>query len=142
MDHCIDPISAILECLRVVKKYGVVSTFHHINEAYKAFYADMHQWNICSNEEGHLVVWNNESCIDINKLLGEYVEITTYVHENHVAEIPFGGLVCNIVKKKDIPDDFMDETKERLGMVINQVMLRISDPEFMLEYLEFYLHER
>ncbi len=139
IDHCIDPLCSVVECLKTIKVGGVLSTYHHINEAYKAFYADMHQWNVCSNSENHLVFWNKESFIDVNKALGDYVDISTEVYESHGVAVPFGGVVCNMIKKKEIPDNFMDMARERNGIVIRLMMELLADPMYALDYLRFNL---
>lgn len=127
LDHCIDPYAAIIECLKVLKHGGVLSTAHHIDEAYKAFYSDLHQWNICADQKNHFILWNKDNYIDVSDELAEYAEIRTYMLNTQTIEQPYGSVVCNIKKKKDIPDDIYSSAKERCGFVIEEMMNKLSD---------------
>ena len=138
LDHCIDPLSAIIECLKVLKVGGVLSTFHHRNEGYRNYYEDMHQWNVCSSYEGELIIWNKESFININHELKGYVSIDTKTRKSERVEMPFGGVVCNIIKEKEIPNIVSKPRKCHLGKVMELMMERLSDPAFAHEVINFW----
>lgn len=139
IDHCIDPLCAIIECLDVLKVGGVLSTFHHLNEAYRNYYHDMHQWNICMDNKGHFILWNKESFIDVNDELGDYADISVQLVDIRRIDVPFGGIICNIKKKKDIPGGLMDASTERQGLLTKALMERLADPVAACDYMRFCL---
>ncbi len=137
LDHCIDPVMAIVECLKVLKVGGVLSTFHHVDEAYKAFYSDLHQWNISCDSEGDFIIWNQENYINVTKLLEDYVDFELVVSDKITLEMPFGGVMCNMKKRKSVPQDFYTEDqKERVGIVLEKMMNKLSDTEYAEKVLE------
>lgn len=136
LDHCIDPVNSIVECLKVLKIGGTLSTFHHIDEAYKAFYSDLHQWNVCCDENNCFILWNQDNYINVNELLKDYVEIKVEKSMILAPEIPFGGVICNIKKAKEIPDDFMNMGKQRAGVVLEKMMTQLSDLQYAIELLK------
>lgn len=135
LDHCIDPYSAIIECLKVVKIGGMVSTRHHVNEAYKAMYSDLHQWNICADDDNKFIIWNQENYIDVKEYLDEYVEFDVRIEQNISLEAPYGNVICNFVKKKDIPDNLSKYTKKRTGFVMGEMMRKLADIEYANELI-------
>lgn len=139
LDHCIDPVISIIECIKVLKVGGVLSTFHHIDEAYKACYSDLHQWNICCDASGQFILWNNENYINVSEYISEYVEITTEKVNNYTVEMPYGGVICTMKKLKNIPDDFIENQKERVGKVIEMMMHKLASPEYAMEIIKINL---
>lgn len=75
LDHSINPVKGILECLEILKEKGLLRLFHRKCEAVYEGYAGFHQWNIDYNDNLELIVWNNKNYINVNKLLGTDVEI-------------------------------------------------------------------
>ncbi|MCR4617788.1 MAG: methyltransferase domain-containing protein [Lachnospiraceae bacterium] len=136
LDHCIDPVNSLVECLRTVKVGGVVSTFHHFNEAYKASYSDMHQWNICSDTNNSFIIWNIYNYINVNELLGDFVEIEVYRTNNRTTETPFGGVICNIKKIRDVDNDFFCYGKKRVGYVIETLMRQLANSKYAIDLLD------
>ena len=131
LDHCIDPVMAIIECLKVLKTGGLLSTFHHVDEAYKALYSDLHQWNISCDSEKNFIIWNQQNYINLSELLGEYVEFELVISDKIAIETPFGGVMCNMKKKKIIPSDYyIKDQKKRVGIILDIMMLKLSDLEY------------
>lgn len=98
MDHSIDPVCAIVECVKVLKQGGTLLLAHLESEAEYANYDGLHQWNI-TNRNNELVVYNYEKETNMSKLLSDFckVEITNIAGE--------GGRfwnVAKIVKDRDI----------------------------------------
>ena len=136
LDHCIDPFAAIVECLRVLKAGGTLTTAHHVDEAYKAFYSGLHQWNICCDANGDFVIWNEKNYINVTKKLSEYADIQTSKVMINSSEMPFGSVICNLVKKKEIPEEYFIHERERAGMLMKGFMEKLSDLRFALGYLK------
>ncbi len=131
LDHCIDPLVALKECLNVVKKGGIVSLRHHTNEAYRENYHGLHQWNISTNENNELFIWNNTEFINVNKELGENVEINSWHEKGHFKYSPFGLTVSNIKKLAELDEN---ANKWRwAGMVMNCMMKKLSEVSYATE---------
>lgn len=136
LDHCIDPFTAIMECLRVLKVGGTLSMAHHVDEAYKAFYSGLHQWNICCDENHDFIIWNEKSYINVTRELSEYAEIQTSREMINSDVTPFGIVICNLVKKKEIPGEYFTDEREKAGMLMEGFMGKLADLEFALDYLK------
>mgnify|MGYP001028976639 FL=1 len=79
LDHCFDAIYGIYQLLYVCKVGGTVILRHSENEAEKAGYSGLHQWNLSlHNEENTFLIWRNDKKYNIPKLFGEYAEIELY----------------------------------------------------------------
>jgi len=83
IDHCRDPLQALLEMLRVVKTGGYVSVRHRENEAKRTNYLGMHEWNFKLNGQ-RPVLWRGGEEIDIQKALAPFGLITVIPEEQHV----------------------------------------------------------
>lgn len=75
LDHSIDPVKGILECLEVLKPNGLLRLFHRRCEAIFEEYTGMHHWNIDYNDALELLIWNDKFYINVSKLLDNDVEI-------------------------------------------------------------------
>ena len=135
LDHCIDPVMSLVECLRVTKIGGMVSTLHHVNEAYKAYYKGLHQWNIGSYNDA-LYIWNEDNCINVSDLLSEYADIEVIKQDICTKESPYGLVICNMKKKKEIPVDFMRLEQESVGVLVREMMRKLADLEYAKEYIK------
>lgn len=136
LDHCIDPFTAITECLQVLKIGGTLSMAHHVDEAYKAFYSGLHQWNICCDEDNDFVIWNKKNYINVTQKLSEYTDIQTHREMINSDVTPFGLVICNLIKKKELPMEYFVNERERAGMLMKGFMEKLSDLNFALEYLK------
>ncbi len=74
LDHSYDPLSGILQMLRVVKTGGFVVLEHGTNEAVRQNYEGMHQWNF-ANEAGEFIIWNKAYRINVGIVLAGQAEI-------------------------------------------------------------------
>lgn len=136
LDHCIDPVAAIIESLKVLKINGVLSTAHHVNEAYKAFYSDLHQWNIYCDENNEFVLWNTDNYISVSNMLKDYVDIEISIDKKYTVECPYGQVVCNMKKKKDIPYNLYSENKNRYNFIIREFMRKLTDIKYAVSLLD------
>jgi SAM-dependent methyltransferase len=86
VDHCYDPISAIVGMLAVCKPTGVLVLHHEINEAINENYQGLHQWNFYEHG-GNFYIASKDYRICMNEhLLGTAViETTTY--NGHITNI-------------------------------------------------------
>ncbi len=135
LDHCIDPFSAVVECLKVLKIGGELVTSHHIDEAYKAFYSDLHQWNICADQNNDFILWNEENYINVNENLSEYVDIKVEIIHRETLEQPYGCVLCYLKKKKEIPSELTQNLMQRSGFVIAEMMEKMSDTAYACDLL-------
>lgn len=137
LDHCIDPFQAILEGLKVVKKEGCISLQHNIDEGLHERFLGLHQWNICTNENHDLVFWNLENLINISKKLEGYakIEVSTLVSPDE-ENCPYGKIIANITKIKELPDDFYKDYRVEITGVIEQLMRKMADPSYCRDYLD------
>lgn len=68
LDHTQDPLSVFRSAAKVTKPGGHVVLLSYVNEALTNGYAGLHQWNLCFDRTGHLVIWNKSS----QTTLGDY----------------------------------------------------------------------
>jgi ubiquinone/menaquinone biosynthesis C-methylase UbiE len=69
LDHCLDPIKAIMEMVRVCKQGGWIYLSHFTREGKKHRYNGLHQWNIDESKNEDCVIWNQNQRL----LLSEYL---------------------------------------------------------------------
>ncbi len=136
LDHCIDPFAAIIECLRVLKTGGTLVTRHHVDEAYKAFYSGLHQWNICCDQNGDFIIWNRNNYVNVTQELEDYAEIKVEKETISSGVVPFGIVACNLTKKKELPSMYLAEERQRAGAFMKGFAEKLSDLQFAMKYLE------
>lgn len=79
LDHCFDAVYGIYQLLYVCRIGGKVILRHSENEAEKAGYNGLHQWNLSlHNEENTFLIWRNYEKYDIQQLFQEYADIKLY----------------------------------------------------------------
>lgn len=93
LDHCADPVSGIIQALTCLRIGGILYLNHFRNEAVNEGYRGFHQWNI-TIEDGRLVIWNEETRIDIADRLAGSASVETAVS-------PEGRMVAIIRKSND-----------------------------------------
>lgn len=97
LDHSIDPVMGILECLEILKPQGLLRMFHRRCEAVFEAYLGLHKWNIDYNDNLELIVWNEKNYVNVNRKLGNDAEIR----------------VIPMTSSKRISDMFVVEIKKR-----------------------------
>lgn len=112
LDHSFDAVYGIYQLLYVCKTGGKVILRHSENEAEKAGYSGLHQWNLSlHNVENTFLIWRNEEKYNIPELFREYADMELIPD----CVEPGGGWKYNKVvmkKKKDIvlpQADYYDE---------------------------------
>ncbi len=76
IDHVIDPLTVIDNMLAVVRPGGYVVMRHHLNEAVRQNYSQLHQWNF-DERGGHLLIWRrlgDEK--DLTRVLADRAEVS------------------------------------------------------------------
>lgn len=124
LDHCIDPYKSIIECLKIIRVGGVLSTRHRKCEAIYEGYEGLHKWNIDIDENDEFIIWNDRNKINVSKNLNEYVDF----------EIELNGeqdiIIVQMTLKKSLPNNFyrtVYEDKEALAYVLECIMNKFAD---------------
>lgn len=126
LDHCIDPFKSIVECLKVLKVGGVLSTKHRRCEAEYEGYEGLHKWNIDLNEHKDFIIWNEKNSINVTKALKEYVKFDIEIYKLNGDDM----LVIQMTNKKEIPIDLYSTDGDncvQLANVVEQLLKKFSD---------------
>lgn len=78
LDHCIDPLKSLIECLQILKPGGLLRLYHHRAEAIWEGCLGLHKWNIDYNDSKEFVIWNEYNYINISSFFGDDVEIKVF----------------------------------------------------------------
>jgi len=103
LDHSINPVQGILECVRCLALGGILYLKHFPNEAERENYRGFHQYNI-DTECGELIVWNNSERHNINRLLEGFTVID-------VSSSEIGEVIAVIRKTGEVPPSLYDDKK-------------------------------
>ena len=128
LDHCIDPLKSILECLYVLKSGSVLHLSHRRCEALFENWVGLHQWNMDYNENNDFIMWNKDSTINVTKYLSSIADISlTHASENEPPETSWIRVDLN--KKKDfvISDFYEKDNSCNMSTVMKIAMKKISD---------------
>lgn len=102
LDHSFDAVYGIFQLLYICKIGGRVILRHSENEAEKAKYGGLHQWNLSlHNEENTFLIWRNDQQYNIPELFREYADVELYPDQIEQG----GGWKYNkviMIKKKDV----------------------------------------
>ena len=74
IDHSYSPETAVLEMLKVVRRDGFVLLFHGANEAERAGYEGLHQWNL-SEKDGDFIISTKTSTLNFTQKYKELCKI-------------------------------------------------------------------
>lgn len=138
LDHCIDPIKGILECIKVLKKdTGELVLFHFLNEGEKANYGGLHQWNL-SVDQGDLIIWNPKNYININKLLKGFADIEVSVVTTKHLKNNREASLARIRKTADFDAEALlgISDKSRMMASTKELMALCSTEEYCRDYLK------
>lgn len=113
LDHCADPLEGITQCLAILKQDGVLYLNHFVNEAENEGYRGFHQFNI-SEKDGHLILWNKETHIDVTQYYVDVAEIKTTITDK-------GRIVAVIRKTGNLPLVLIDH--EKISEHLSQMMM-------------------
>jgi SAM-dependent methyltransferase len=83
LDHCASPLTAIDEMIKVVSPDCSVFLRHRENEAVRAKYRGLHQWNF-QQKDGNPFLWNRDERINLREYFGSRVSIETVPEVDHI----------------------------------------------------------
>lgn len=134
LDHCVDPVKSLIECLQILKPGGLLRLWHHRAEALWEGCLGLHKWNIDYNCDNDLIFWNDDNYININKFMGENVDIKVFAEGDGQRDSQY--VTAELVKKSSY--DYLnyinlEEENTQLGQCISSLM------EYMAETCYHYL---
>lgn len=139
IDHCIDPLAAIIESYKILKIGGVLSLSHNENEAFFEKYYGLHKWNVAAYKN-EMIFWNDNQYVNVSRLLSQYCDIDLQIKDFSVAnEVPFGRVICNITKRREIPNHVYPMSENRVIKILTECMNTLSEPSFAERYLNLWL---
>ena len=83
IDHCRNPLKALIEMIGMVKPGCYVSVRHRENEAKRTNYMGLHEWNFKLRGQTP-VLWRGREEIDIPRALAPFGSVTIIPEEHHV----------------------------------------------------------
>ena len=113
LDHSIDPLRAIEEMLIVAKTGGTIVLTHARNEAARAEYDGLHQWNF-DIKNSKFLIWNKDERHIVDDLFAEIATMKT---------TPYANIDDNIrtviTKKAAPPTALSDRSRARLQDILS-----------------------
>lgn len=128
LDHCVDPLKSVIECLQVLKPGGLLRLYHHRAEAIWEGCLGLHKWNIDYNDNKEFIVWNENNYININKFFGDAVEIKVFAEGGEQRTNQY--ITVELVKKETY--DYLNyinlaEENVQLGKCVNSMMAYMAE---------------
>jgi ubiquinone/menaquinone biosynthesis C-methylase UbiE len=74
LDHSYDPFRIIVSMIRLTKPGQFVMLEHRQDEAERARYTGLHQWNFALRE-GNFIIWNPSYVVNVTDILRNFVTI-------------------------------------------------------------------
>lgn len=123
LDHCIDPLKSLIECLQVLKTGGLLRLYHHRAEAVYEGCLGLHKWNIDYNDDNEFIIWNENNYVNVNKFFGDHIVIKVFVEGSVQRSSQY--ITVEIVKKETY--DYrnyisLSDENEQLGKCISSMM--------------------
>lgn len=128
LDHCIDPLKSIVECLQILKPGGLLRLYHHRAEALWEGCLGLHKWNVDYNENMEFIIWNEDNYININRFFGNEVEVKLYAEGDEERNSQY--ITVEIVKKETYNYfNYIDLAEEnvQLGKCISSMMKYMAE---------------
>jgi len=95
LDHSYNPIVAIYQMLKVLKRGGYLLFEHKPNEAENQRYRGLHQWNFSLNIKAELLIGSKSNTTNINRMYSKYCRINSEI----IFEESEGYLIINRIHK-------------------------------------------
>lgn len=102
LDHSLDPFKSLVECLKVVKKGGVIFLKHRRAVAIYENWRGLHQWNL-DIINGNFVIWGKDNAVNISEELSEYADISVETYGDESRDTSY--LFITIKKTNEIEDN-------------------------------------
>ena len=116
LDHSSNPLAGILQSLHVLDIGGCLYLNHHPNEAETEHYKGFHKFNICTDDDHHLLIWNHQHRTVVDDLITPFATIQT-------TTLPNGFVVSTLIKTADVTPHLIDSQSETANLVKDQMML-------------------
>lgn len=106
LDHSALPIKGIIESLNVLKDGGKLYLYHNENEAECENYKGFHKWNISTDGNNNLLLWNKDEKIVVDELVSGFASVETKrVENNHIVSV--------LTKQTSVPDSYISQFSDR-----------------------------
>lgn len=128
LDHCVDPLKSVIECLQVLKPGGLLRLYHHRAEAIWEGCLGLHKWNIDYNDNKEFIIWNENNYININKFFEDDVEVRVFAEGGEQRSSQY--ITVEFIKKETF--DYLNyinvaEENAQLGKCINSMMAYMAE---------------
>lgn len=104
LDHCSNPMKAILEALDALHIGGCLYLNHHPNEAEYEHYRGFHKFNICVDNALHLLVWNQSEHIVVDDEVRSFATILCTEKD--------GNPIAILTKTANIPPELLHREQD------------------------------
>jgi 2-polyprenyl-3-methyl-5-hydroxy-6-metoxy-1,4-benzoquinol methylase len=74
LDHCVDPRSAILAMVQLLRPNGLMYVTVFENEAENARYSGLHSWNFDADENNNFILWRGAEKYNIGEDVSNFAE--------------------------------------------------------------------
>ena len=104
LDHSIDPVKGIIECVNVLKIDGILWLEHYNNTAEQEHYRGLHQFNFDVRDDA-FIIWNNDGYyINVNELLIHVASITCIkdLSKNYIKITKLNNATDFLTKDSDV----------------------------------------
>lgn len=128
LDHCIDPLKSIIECLQILKMGGILRLYHHRAEALWEGCLGLHKWNMDYNDNKEFIIWNENNYININKFFGNHVEVKVFAEGGEQRSSQY--ITVELVKKETynyLKFINLAEENVQLGKCMNSMMKYMAE---------------
>lgn len=133
LDHCIDPLKSIIECMYILQVNGTMYMKHRRAEALFEKYGGLHRWNL-DYANSDFILWNKENAVNVTEKLKDVAEVQ--VTHNETNERERQEIIVKIIKKKDFDlEKYIDIEKERyqLAKFIERFMQWTAEEKILLD---------
>lgn len=126
LDHCIDPFSAIIQAIDVVKPGKSIWIRCYFNEGYRERYSGLHKWNVSIDMNNDYIVWNKDNYINISSGIKDFADVQVYDISPDECKDACGYAACLITKRAPVPDDLMKNSRCYAGIAMKIMMEQIE----------------
>lgn len=126
LDHCIDPFSAVIQAIDVVKPGKSIWIRCYFNEGFRERYGGLHRWNVSIDMNNDYIVWNRDNYINISKRIKDFADIQVYDISPDECKDSCGYAACLITKRASVPSYLLENSRSFAGLVMEIMMERIE----------------
>lgn len=124
MDHCIDIVRAVIECIRILKKGGFLLLSHNELECLYAMFDGLHQWGFMVENNELLIIGKSKNKVNISKLISDFCDIEINIEKSKYKR---NQINVKIRKITDVPVEVLEKYDDLLinGMIIKKLFERL-----------------